>query len=95
MVTTLYMNDAQITIKVHPNRTPTRFRGERDGRLVFDVGAPPEQGKANAELVRFLARALRVPRAAVEIVAGATSGIKRVRIAGRTAAEVAAALAAL
>ncbi len=84
--------DALLEVKVHPGRAPTRYRGERSGRLVFDVGAPPERGKANEELIRYLARALRIPRDAVEIVAGATTGLKRVRLRGVTAAEVRAAL---
>jgi uncharacterized protein YggU (UPF0235/DUF167 family) len=81
-----------ITVKVHANRPPTRLRGERDGRYVFDVAAPAEKGRANAELIRFLAAELRIPREAVEIVAGTTSGIKRVRLHGVTEAGVRAAL---
>jgi uncharacterized protein (TIGR00251 family) len=54
--------------------------------------APPVDGKANEALVAFLAEALRLPRARVAIVAGAASRAKTVRITGKSAAEVEAAL---
>lgn len=49
-------------------------------------------GAANAELIRFLAERLSVPRSAVTITAGHTSRRKTVRIAG---IETAAALRTL
>ena len=47
--------------------------------------APPVEGAANRALVEFLADALDVPKSAVEIVAGARSREKRVRVAGMSA----------
>jgi uncharacterized protein YggU (UPF0235/DUF167 family) len=49
-------------------------------------------GEANAELLAFLAGALRVRRADVALLAGETGRRKRVRIAGVTAAAAVAAL---
>lgn len=51
-----------------------------DGSIKLRVAAVPEKGKANAEVVRFLAAEFKVPRTAVEIVAGETSHTKQVRI---------------
>ncbi len=51
------------------------------GRLRIRLAAPPVDGKANAELVRFLAAAFGVPRRAVTLLAGETSRQKTVRIA--------------
>ena len=48
------------------------------------LAAPPVDGAANDELVRFVAEAFGVPKRNVEIVSGATSRQKRVRIAGAT-----------
>ncbi len=87
------MPDCVLIVKVHPNRSPTRFRGEKDGRLAFDVGAPPDKGKANDELVRFLAKVLGVPRVEIEIVSGHAAPLKRLRVRGRDPAQVLAALA--
>jgi hypothetical protein len=53
---------------------------------------PPVDGKANEALIAYLAEALRLPRARIAIVAGLTSRSKTLRITGKSAAEVAAAL---
>lgn len=68
-----------------------------DGRPVLKarVRAAPEDGKANAALVEFLAKALRVPRSAVTLASGQTSRVKILEIAGEpdTLAKSLAALA--
>jgi len=46
------------------------------------VAAPPSEGKANAALVRLLAKAVGVPPRDVALVAGATARIKRLVISG-------------
>ena len=56
--------------------------GEHDGALRVRISAPPVEGAANEELVRTLARALRVPSRAVEIVRGHSSKLKQVRVRG-------------
>ncbi len=48
------------------------------------VAAPAAEGRANAELVRFLAEKLRVPRGAVTLSAGGRSRRKLVHLAGVT-----------
>lgn len=63
--------------------------------LIVALNSPPEKGKANDELVEYLARALKTPRAAVTIVRGAASKHKTVRIAASSPRAVAAALEAL
>jgi hypothetical protein len=58
--------------------------GVAEGRLRIRVAAPPVDGAANDELVRFLSRALGVPRRAVAVTAGATGRRKTVLIRGVT-----------
>jgi uncharacterized protein (TIGR00251 family) len=55
-----------------------------DGRSVLKarVRAAPENGRANDALIALIASALRVPKSAVAIRAGATSRVKTVFIAG-------------
>lgn len=55
-----------------------------DGCLRVRLAAPPAEGRANAELVRFLAKELGVPRDAVSLVAGRRSRRKLVHLAGVT-----------
>ena len=54
--------------------------GPVDGRLRVRVAAPAVDGKANAELVRFLAEAFGVARANVTLLRGDTGRRKLVRI---------------
>jgi uncharacterized protein len=54
--------------------------------LKVRVTAAPEGGKANAALIALLAKSWRVPKTAFTIVAGDTSRLKRIRIAGATQA---------
>ena len=63
-----------------------------DGRAVLKVRvrAAPSEGAANAALGRILANALGVPPSRVEIVQGATSRTKQVKIVGASAMLAAA-----
>jgi uncharacterized protein (TIGR00251 family) len=57
-------------------------------RLKISVSAPPVDGKANEAVVRVLAGALGVPKAAIEIVRGQSGRRKTVRIRGVTLAAL-------
>ena len=61
-----------------------------DSRAVLKarVRAAPSEGEANAALGRLLAETLGVPPSRVEIVGGATSRIKHVKIPGDAPALV-------
>jgi uncharacterized protein (TIGR00251 family) len=63
-----------------------------DGRAVLKarVRALPMDGEANAALTRLIAKALGVPPRNVELVGGATSRIKQIKVVGETAALAAA-----
>lgn len=60
--------------------------------LVIAVHSSPDKGKANAELVEYLAGELKVPRSAMMIVRGATSRRKTIRIVTHEASRVASRL---
>lgn len=71
----------KLALRVTPGADRTRVTGRlADGRLQVRVAAPPERGEANDELVRFLARALGLPRAAVRVARGRTSRDKLVDV---------------
>lgn len=75
-------------VRVAPRASQSAAAGEHDGALKVRVAAPPAEGAANAELTRFLARALGVPAGAVEIAGGHASKNKLVRVRGATAGQV-------
>jgi len=60
--------------------------------LAIAINSAPEKGQANDELIEYLADELRVPRAALMILRGATSRRKTIRIITHEAARVAARL---
>jgi uncharacterized protein (TIGR00251 family) len=57
--------------------------------------APPRDGEANAAVAEAVAAALRAPPSSVAVVRGHKARDKVVKVAGRTAEEVGAVLAAL
>lgn len=69
-------------VRVVPRASRSEIIGEQDGSLRVRLSSAPVQGAANEELMRILARALKVPRTSVAIVAGPTSRFKRVAIHG-------------
>jgi len=81
-----------VTVRVIPRAKKTELSGERDGALVVRVAAPPVEGAANEAVVDFFARALRVPKRAVQIVTGERGRLKRIAIAGVTEAQIQALL---
>ena len=66
----------------------TRLCGLLDGALKVKVSAPPEKGKANQCLLKFLAEQLGVKKNAVAIVSGHTSPLKQVQVAGLSTDEL-------
>ena len=76
-----------IAVRLTPKAAADRIEGTAtlaDGRTVLKarVRAVPESGKANAALERLVAKALGVPKSAVSVVAGGTSRLKSVQVAG-------------
>ncbi len=77
-----------LQVKVVPGASRTRFVEEWNGRAKFAVAAPPDKGKANKELIEFLADRLGLRRSDFSIVAGQTSPRKTIRIARASAVLV-------
>jgi uncharacterized protein (TIGR00251 family) len=69
-----------LTLHVQPGAKRTEVAGVHGDALKLRLAAPPVEGKANAELVRFLADAFGVPARDVAIVSGANARRKIVRI---------------
>ncbi len=75
-----------MTIDIHVRLQPRARRdevvGERGDAIVIRVTAPPVDGKANAALCTFVARAAGVAPSRVSVVRGLTSRDKVVRVDG-------------
>jgi uncharacterized protein (TIGR00251 family) len=79
---------ARFTVKVHPRARRSAVTGRLGEAWKLDLTAPPVEGKANDECVRYLAELVGVPRARVRIVMGLTSRTKVVEIEGVTLEEL-------
>jgi hypothetical protein len=81
-----------LAVRVHPGARKNSVTGVHADALKIALTAPPVDGKANEALIAFVAESLHLPRARIALVAGLTSRTKTLRITGKSAAEVAAAL---
>lgn len=73
-------NDLVLQCHIQPGAKRSELAGEHGERLKIRLQAPPVDGKANTELIRFLSKLFGVPRNAVSLESGELSRQKRVRI---------------
>ena len=78
-----------LTLHIQPGARKTEIVGLHGEALKIRLAAPPVDGKANAALLGFLAKACGVSKSAVELLSGDTSRAKRVRLRGGGPARVA------
>jgi len=72
-----------------PRAATTAVAGRHGDAIKIRIAAPPVDGAANDELVRFLAQRLGIPRSAIRITAGESARRKTVSIGGiATAAAI-------
>ena len=85
-----YAQDRGLTfaVRIVPRASRSEIAGEHNGALRVRIAAPPVSGAANRELVRTLAKIFKLPQNAVEIISGATSKNKTVRLRGADAATL-------
>jgi uncharacterized protein len=69
-----------LEIKVTPQAGKQGFQLDKNGTIKCFLKSPPEDGKANAELVKMLAKILHITPSSVTIVQGATSRKKVIKI---------------
>lgn len=80
---------AALTVKIVPKASRTEIVGiEPDGTLKIRLTAPPVEGKANEELIAFLAQLLEAIPAQLEIVAGHNTREKLISVFDLTTIEV-------
>ena len=74
--------EAVIKIHVTVKSRRTEVAGLYGDTIKIRIAAPPVEGRANEELISFLAETLGVPRKEVRIKSGASSRIKTIAIKG-------------
>jgi uncharacterized protein (TIGR00251 family) len=70
----------RLFLHVQPGAKKTEVAGLHGGRLKIRLAAPPIDGRANAALCAFLAKALGVPKSAVSVESGEAARQKTVRV---------------
>ena len=76
------MKPARLHLRVSPGATRSRIVGKHGDGWKIHVTAPPEDGRANAAVVRLIADAVSVSRGAVSVVSGHGGKDKIVELAG-------------
>ena len=78
-----------IDILVQPRASRAKIGPMHDGRIKIAVTAPPVDGEANAAVIELLAKQLGIARGSVEVIAGASSRRKTLKIANVTEQQIA------
>ena len=78
-----------ITLNLHcqPGAKQTKVVGLHDGCLKISLQAPALENKANALLLAWLSKQLKVPQKQIQFLSGQNSRIKRVEIWGSITPE--------
>ncbi|NLX04303.1 MAG: YggU family protein [Phycisphaerae bacterium] len=72
----------EVRVKVVPGSTRTKIVGRLGDDLKVAVSAPPEKGKANQALTRFLADRLGLGKNEVQVISGQNNPRKTLLIRG-------------
>lgn len=76
-----------IRICVKPGAKVSAVTGVSDHCVNVSIGAPPVQGEANTQLIKFLAQVLGVKKSCVELETGSRSREKLVSVSGISVSE--------
>jgi uncharacterized protein len=77
-----------VALHAQPGARKTELVGTYGDALKIKLAAPPVDGKANAELLRFIAKKCGVTQSDVILISGESSNDKRIGISGIPAAQI-------
>lgn len=77
-----------LRIQAQPKASRSEVSGVHGDRLKIRIAAPPVDGEANEELIRFLKKKLGIPSSRLTLVRGQSSKMKDVLCAGMKAAQI-------
>ena len=78
-----------IEIYAQPRASRTRIIGLHDRMLKIGLAAPPVDGKANKALLKWFARALKIPASRLRLISGDSGRRKRLLVMEMEPAELA------
>lgn len=81
-----------VHVQVQPRASKNKLAGVLEGSLKLRLTAPPVEGEANKECIKFLAKLFNISKSSVEIIQGHKSRRKSVLIKGPTLEQVEEAL---
>jgi len=73
-------NDLLLNVSIQPRARRSEICGIKGESLKIRICAPPVDGKANAQLIEFLARQCQISKSAVSVVSGSSSRHKRIKL---------------
>lgn len=77
-----------IALKIVPKAHKNEIVGWENNELKIRISAVPEKGDANEELIRFLAKTLKISQSQIVIIQGHKSRHKRISISSLSAEKV-------
>ncbi len=86
---------ASLAVRAQPGAKKNKITGEHDGALKVAVTTPPEDGRANEALAKFLAKIFGCKSSQVEILQGKTDRRKVFQFAGMNPDDLQAAVATI
>lgn len=72
--------ELELSLHIQPRASRDAIVGPHGDSLKVCITAPPVDGKANAHLLKFIAKQFGVPRGRVSLVSGESGRQKRLRI---------------
>jgi uncharacterized protein len=78
----------RLKVRVVPNARRSEVTGLSGEEVRLKVQAPAQEGKANVEVIRFLAELIDCPRSKIAIIRGEKARNKLVEISGVSPEEV-------
>ena len=79
-------------VRVQPRASQTELAGAQEDAVRIRIAAPPVEGEANDELIRFLSKKLGVAKSAITIVSGEGSRDKLIEVSNARVADIREAL---
>jgi len=79
---------AKLVVQVQPDASRNQVVGFKEGILSVKIAATPLKGKANQELIKYLADFLNVARSRLAVIRGQSSRKKLISIKGYSQDEI-------